>query len=283
MKKISSFKIKNKLFQIYINKNKKYLRKIFINTKEKKNYLNEINGYKIFRKKKFFQTVKFCKKGTTSKGYFIDLEFIDGTRPNFFDVKKIYKLKKKNYEKENIIKYLKRIKKNYSTQNILIKKNINDFILHFKKKKDFKVLISHTHGDFAMYNCKKFKNKYYVFDLEKYSKRIHIFDIINWLVHPFFYNFSKIFEVEYLKIFKSFILKINFFFIYLIYASIFILYNVKFSINEFKVYYFLYLIEKYLICETDLYKIKNIKEKKRIRNFIFIVETYINKLVKEYN
>lgn len=283
MKKISSFKIKNKQFHIYIYKNKKYIRKIFTNPKEKKNYLNEIKAYKIFNKQKVFRTVKFYKNGKSLNGYFLDLEFVNGKRPNLFDLKNIYKLKNNNLEKENINKYLKRLSKNYLKKRILNKKNINYLFINFKLKNQFDVITTHTHGDFAMYNCVKLKNVFYVFDLEKYSKRIFIFDLINWFVHPFIYNLAKIISFKNLKLLNNYILKIIYFHIYLLYLILIFLFNLKINFKEYKIYYFLYLTEKSLICKTDLYKIKNKKEKNIIRNFYNIVDFYINKLLREIN
>ena len=58
-------------------------------------------------------------------------------------------------------------------------------------------MTSNTHGDFSNFNCLKSNKMFYVIDFEKFSKRIVLFDNLNWYLQYLFFNIAKIFNYKF--------------------------------------------------------------------------------------
>ena len=268
-KKIFIIRKKNsyKLIKVYLNKNNRNL------------FNREIEGYRFYSKKKTFKIPKLLNYSQNNKISFIEIEYIDGQKVNFFDYNKIFR---KNIKLSNNIsnktyinqvsKYYLLVKKKYF---IKIKKDIEKFL----KKNIFKlnINVSFTHGDLAHYNCLKKNYNYYVFDFEYFRERILIFDHINWFFHPIasnisIYLISNKFNLK-SKFFMKIISKLIKYFIYFKLKKILNILNI--NKNEFSKYYLLYLFEKLYILESGIKSIKLLHNKNHTKKLIVTIKETI--------
>tara|TARA_Y100000389_G_scaffold48597_1_gene43883 strand:+ start:6707 stop:7543 length:837 start_codon:yes stop_codon:yes gene_type:complete len=244
------YRIKNKIYvdKIFNNKNLEYLKK-------------EVLGYKFFKKNSYFNIPKLYSSRVNDKSGKITIQFIDGKKVKITDLNKIYK--RKVFVKKKIIieKYILDLIKTYKIKinNPLIKKLIQNNSLSKRK-----IFVAMTHGDFVHYNCLMRNKIYYVLDFEKYRQRIVVFDCLNWFVHPlllkFFWFFSPKNKNLVIKILNNISLKFFNFIIKKFTRNFF--YNYKIDINNFNLYYLLFLIEKILIIHRDISYVHDKKEKK---------------------
>ena len=258
---IKKFSINNKDFLITKNGSQLTIKKHY-HLKTIKYLKKEIAGYKKFKKLNYFKIPHLYSYKKIGKNNYIKIEYIDGNKVSIFELGKIYNKNKIIHKKINIKRYLARVK-NENKNNPLLNKLFNEIIFLFKNQKN--IFISDSHGDFVHYNCIKKKNRFYVFDFEKYEIRTVLFDFLNWYINPFISKFSKItifFNLNYrsdyiLNIFKIFseiiILKV-------IFKSRWL--KSKIDKKNYQIYVLLYLLEKILIIKNDINFIKNNKNKK---------------------
>ena len=285
MAKIKSFKIlksfsnDGKKFQIVLDNGKKKLIKIFHKKKDYSKYYSEINGYKFYSKNKIFKIPKLYSYSNKKKKLVI--EFIDGKKTSPFDFKKIKnKINRNKIFKINLDTYLKNLKTKY---------HFNIDCINFLKKienkisKNKKILVSETHGDFSNFNCLNVNNIFYVIDFEKFSKRIVLFDNLNWYIQYIFFNIAKIYGKKIpIKLNNIFLLKISELVNLLIKAI-----NrkqikyLKIKKSDLNIYLLLYYFEKILILENDHKYIQNQKNKRITKNLIYILKVNINFMLNE--
>ena len=151
--------------------------------------------------------------------------------------------------------------------------------------KNKEILIANTHGDFSNYNCIKNDMGFYVFDFEKFSKRIVLFDNLNWYLLYIYFNFAKIFNKKtsnYLtqQLLYNLIKLVNFFIKYINkkYIKYYRIYG-----KNFDIYLLLYYFEKILILELDYRNISRQKNKKIAKNLIFLLKKNLEILLNKYN
>lgn len=286
MTKLHNFKIlktftnDGKKFQIIQANSIKKIIKLFNKKKDGFKFSNELNGYKFYSKNKYFKIPKLYEYSFKEKK--LVLEYINGKKVHPLHFKKIIKkIDRNKVSKTNISKYLNKLKKNYLFSNY---SNI-----YFKKiKKLFpendEILISYTHGDFSNYNCLKDNKYFYVLDFEKFSKRIVLFDNLNWYLLYIYFNIAKLFNK---KISNHFIQILFFIVIKLINILIkninkeHIKYH-KINPKSFNTYLLLYYFEKILILEIDYKNIVKQKNKRITKNLIYILKKNLEIIINEY-
>jgi len=270
IKVIKRFSNDDKNFQIIMDNNIKKLIKFFPKKKNNKKFINELNGYKFYSKNKIFNTPKLYSYSYKEKKLVI--QYIDGEKSNPLHFKKIInKIGRHQAFNINIGNYINMLKRNYSfgKNSYFFLKEINKHISNSKK-----ILTSHTHGDFSNFNCLKSNKMFYVIDFEKFSKRIVLFDNLNWYLQYLFFNIAKIFNYKFSSKTNNFLFRklINF-----IHNIVKILNrdqikHLNINSKDLNIYFLFYYFEKVLILENDL---KNIKIK---RNKI-ITKSLINLLM----
>ena len=293
------------LSQIYKSKFKKIIKKIttdkktiLILSKKKKlsalkiymkgntlvEFKNEIKGYKFFYKKKIYNIPKLLNYSKKNTLYFIELEYINGKKANFFDFDKIFKSNKILTKKSLCINYIKNISRFYQNKKNLHSTKIQNKIEKYLKKNfDQNYLkLSFTHGDLAPYNCLKKDNYFYIYDFEKFKERIFLFDHINWIFHPIISNISLALISNSFKYSNIFIINIFLkYFKYFIYVKLNkILKNNKIDKNEFTKYYLFYLYEKLCILLSDLKFINNSKNKILTKKMIIMIKKNITNIIQ---
>jgi hypothetical protein len=281
IKKITTDK---KTILILSKKKKLSALKIYMKGNTLVEFKNEIKGYKYFYKKKIYNIPKLLNYSKNNTLYFIELEYINGKKANFFDFDKIFKSNKILTKKSLWINYIENISRFYQNkENLHSTKIQNKIEKYLKKNFDQNYLkLSFTHGDLAPYNCLKKDNYFYVIDFEKFKERIFLFDHINWLFLPIISNishrlisnnyiFRNIFIINiFLKYLKSFIyFKLNK-----------ILDNYKINKNEFTKYYLFYLYEKLFILLSDLKFISNSKNKIITKKNIIMIKKNIANIIQ---
>ena len=241
-KKIAFFYLKNQII---------FLLKISLNTFSSNQFKNEINSYKFIKNKKIHFLTTSAEKFYNNKSISIlKIKYVNGKKGSFFDLKKFY-LKKyintKNIKFSNYLNILKKNFKNIHKTNLEINnefKKINDY---FDKDK---LKICPSHGDFVHWNTITDKKKHYVFDLEYFSKeRIFLYDILHWVIQPY---------INKLKFF-NYTTKFNIFLIFLVKYNLNNL-NIKFTDREIVKYIIIYFLE----LKYTYYIAKDISKKYRI-------------------
>ena len=283
-KKIIKKIITDKKIILILNKKKKLSAlKIYMKGNTLVEFKNEVRGYKYFYKKKIYNIPKLLNYSKNNTLYFIELEYINGKKANFFDFDKIFKLNKILTKKSLYINYIENISRFYQIKKKLHLTKIQNNIKKYLKKKKFQnyLRLSFTHGDLAPYNCLKKDNYFYVYDFEKFKKRIFLFDHINWMFHPIISNISlglisdnfKYKNISIINIFLKY-------FKFLIYFKLnTILRNNKIDKNEFTKYYLLYLYEKLFILLSDLKFINNSKNKILTKKMIIMIKKNISNII----
>lgn len=284
MTKLNNFKIletftnDGKKFQIIQANSKKKIIKLF-NKKHGSKFSNEINGYKFYSKNKYFKIPKLYDFNFKEKK--LVLEYINGKKVHPLHFKKIIKkIDRNKVSKTNISKYLNNLKKNYLFSNYS-----NIFFKKIKKlfSENDEILISYTHGDFSNYNCLKDNKYFYVFDFEKFSKRIVLFDNLNWYLLYIYFNIAKFYNKKISNYFNQILLFIVIKLINIIIKNInkeHIKYH-KINSKSFNTYLLLYYFEKILILEIDYKNIINQKNKKIARNLIYILKKNLEIVINE--
>lgn len=270
----------DKEFIFYSKKNKKYLKKIYTNNSIDK-LKNEILGYKYSNKKNYFNTPKLISYELNKKQKNINIEFIKGEKPSIFEIKKVFKKKNIETKKVTILKYINFLKKKYKKDKFFytIKKKYS--LTNISK---INIYTSYAHGDLANYNCLKYKNKIYVFDFEKFGERIFVYDFFNWYFHPIISKISKYIYSCKFKIIANFVISsiiniLSDFVIRIIFKNQ--IFKTKLDYKKFNIYFFLYLIEKFLILRGDISYLKNSKNKKIAKMHLIILRLLISKTYNE--
>lgn len=250
----------------------KYTTKLIQN--ENKGYINKDIKLKFTNTPKF-TLIKLNKN--LCLGKMNDLGNING---NYLDFRKFYK--ELNYfrlKKTNIKKYLNLLKKkNFFTINLFKKDFDKYYYTIIKKFKNRELLLSASHGDFIYWNTAIKNKKYYVYDLEFFSKkRIYLYDKIHWYFLPIFQKLYK-FNFFYKLLNKNII----FFFILFFLKNIFFMDLKK---KDFNIYLILYLIEKENYYKNLLLHLKIHKNSEKtfedLTKFIKILHTkLLNYLLK---
>jgi hypothetical protein len=283
-KKIIKKIITDKKKILILSKKKKLsVLKIYMRGNTLVEFKNEVRGYKYFYKKKIYNIPKLLNYSKKNSLYFIELEFINGKKANFFDFDKIFKLNKTFTKKSLCINYIENISRFYQDKKKLHLTTIQNNIKKYLKKNFFQnyLRLSFTHGDLAPYNCLKKDNYFYVYDFEKFKERIFLFDHINWMFHPIISNISLGLISDNFKYKNIFIINIFLkYFKYFIYVKLnTILRNNKIDKNEFTKYYLLYLYEKLFILLSDLKFINNSKNKILTKKMIVMVKKNISNII----
>lgn len=241
-KKIAFFYLKNKII---------FLLKISLNTFTSNQFKNEINSYKFIKKKKIHFLTTSAEKFYKNKSISIlKIKYVNGKKGSFFDLKKFYLKKYIITRKIKFSNYLNILKKNFKN----IHKTNLEINNEFKKINDYfdkdKLKICPSHGDFVHWNTITDKKKHYVFDLEYFSKeRIFLYDILHWVIQPY---------INKLKFF-NYTTKFNIFLIFLVKYYLNNL-NIKFSDREIIKYIIIYFLE----IKYTYYIAKDISKKHRI-------------------
>lgn len=279
IKILKTFTNDGKKFQIVQIDSKKRIIKFF-NKKDDSKFTNELNGYKFYSKNKSFKIPKLYDYSFKEKK--LVLEYINGKKIHPLHFKKIInKISRNKVSKTNTSAYLKILKKKYSLSNysnIYLKKIKN--IL----PKTEEILISYTHGDFSNYNCLKDNMHFYVFDFEKFGKRIVLFDNLNWYLLYIYFNIAKIYNKKISNYFNQF------FFFNIIKLINILIKNInkeyikyyRINTESFNIYLLLYYFEKILILEIDYKNIINKKNKKIVKNLIYLLKKNLEIIINEY-
>tara|TARA_B100001093_G_scaffold160909_1_gene153322 strand:+ start:1948 stop:2814 length:867 start_codon:yes stop_codon:yes gene_type:complete len=274
---------RNKIL-IYENKNKKYVDKIF-NSKNLFFFKKEKLGIKYFKKNKIFDIPKVYSYKIKNNIGIITSEYIEGKKTHVRKINQVYKSGPFISKKVNFNKYLGDLNNNYKIKKK--KSYLKEFKdNHFLNKK---IYVSKTHGDFVHYNCLEKDKKFYIIDFEKFRERIVVFDYLNWIIHPLTFRVSKYFcpNNRYLitKILNSIIL----FLLNTLAKSLTkkIFFRLKIDLNDFDLYYFLFLNEKIFIIQEDLYYVKDKKVKstayKHLKFLEYICLNLSRTMNKNYN
>ena len=276
----NKFLIKNKTFLIYSKNKKKYLKKIY-NSRDLDGLKKEIAGYKYFKKEKLFNIPKVISYKLKGRKKNINIEFIHGKKPSIFDIKKVFKKKIFNIKKKKISRYIT-LMRSYHKENKFFLALNNKYNLNKISKKN--IFTSFTHGDFVNYNCLKSHKNIYVYDFEKFGERIYLYDFLNWYLHPIFSKLSTLICNLNFKFFDKIIVFITLrAFNYFVYKLIFKnqIFKIKINYNDFKIYVFLYLLEKITILNKDLTFLKNSQNKKIGKKHLSILKLIIIKIYSE--
>ena len=141
------------------------------------------------------------------------------------------------------------------------KKFLKKKISFVKKYKNLKIKKNFSHGDFVHYNVLEYRNKFYTFDFEFFSKnRNYLFDFFNWFTVPIFHSIIK--------------LNIYFFFSPLInlkLALLFIILRKNNIIKDrylFNFYFNLFLLEKLYLLNFISLNVKLDKHNKKLNKRI---------------
>ncbi len=276
LKKIYS---REKLILIIKKNNKKKILKIF--KKKNKSYNVELKGYKEFKVREIIHPK--VKKVRLFKDYnALEIEFIDGKKINFIDVILISNLVSfKNIKNISLDKYLFNLYKFFTKEKKLFKINFFNKILK-NKFNIYYLNLSLSHGDFSGYNIIKRKDKYYIFDFEKFGERIIFFDQINIFFVIFLIKINYLFKKKNSK-FKKYII-LNIFKIFRIFLF-FVLskkikeYNIDFK--TFNLYMLLFLFEKNLTFSKDLKYLNSKIEIQKVKRKIIIMHLLENFLISE--
>ena len=210
------------------------------------------------------------------------IQYIDGEKSNPLHFKKIInKIGRHQVFNISIGNYINMLKRNYSfgKNSYFFLKEINKYIPNRKK-----ILTSNTHGDFSNFNCLKSNKIFYVIDFEKFSKRIVLFDNLNWYLQYLFFNIAKIFNYKFSSKTNNFLFRklINF-----IHNIVKILNkdqikNLNIKSKDLNIYFLFYYFEKILILENDLKNIMIKKNKKITKNLINLLMLNTCLILNEY-
>jgi len=274
---------RNKIL-IYEKNKKKYVDKIF-NSKNLFFFKKEKLGIKYFQKKKFFdipRVYSYKVKNNTGK---ITSEYIEGKKTHVRKINQVYKSGPFTSKKVYLNEYLSDLKKNYKIKKKCYSKKFTDN--YFLNKK---IYVSKTHGDFVYYNCLEKDKKFYIIDFEKFRERIVVFDHLNWIIHPLTFRVSKYFcpNSRYLitKILNnSIIISLLNTLVKSLTKKFF--FRLKIDLNDFDLYYFLFLKEKIFIIQEDLSYVKDKKVKstayKHLKFLKYICLNLSKTMNKNYN
>jgi hypothetical protein len=282
IKIINEYTIKNKLFIIIYDNKKVKILKYFLDQSELPILKNEIKGYHNFSKNNIFNIPKVYSFSLKKNNLHMCLEYINGRTGNYLELNKFYNKRRYYKKKTSANLYLNKMinfyKERIDSKSMTLIKKLK--ITFKNKKNNLRLFTTFTHGDFAKYNSIKNKSKFYIIDFEKFRERIILYDQINWVSHSILYNLSKIFSLVKFKKLKKIFLLFCEKYILIIFFIFRYIFNYKiFTFNEFKTYFIFFILEKYLICKNDYYKINNKNEKKYIKNLIYLSEIILSKLI----
>ena len=202
-------------------------KKIYIKIKEHKNIFlfklclhehsinlskNESDGYDYFSKidKPKFNLPNYKLVNITQNYSLSEIEFIEGSRGNYFELSKFYNnCFSKNYKIVNLQNYISTIvKKNQINKDK--SKKIDDIInIILEKYKSISIPVEASHGDFIGFNTIKNLNKNYVFDLEFFQKeRSLLYDFFHWHITPIMFKSLEYNNKFIINIFLLFFVKI---------------------------------------------------------------------------
>lgn len=252
---------------------KKFIYKIAKSQKSVNLLLNENIGYNYFKNKKIFLIPKKEIVLKKKNLLVLKIDFINGIKGNFFQIKNFYNINKQIQKKKiNLKAYTEKLYLRYQT-----KKNFIFFrkILKSKNNNETKnIYISPSHGDFVHWNTIRNNNSYFTIDFEHFEKeRVLFYDYFNWYFAPIA---QKIYSLK-IYFFESLLLSLLKFFFYSRFCS---LTNIQHK-EDFNIYLKLYLVEKKLMLEEILYfKKKFIISKDymlRTKNMLRLVNKFILK------
>ncbi|MDC1132844.1 hypothetical protein OAS64_02995 [Candidatus Pelagibacter sp.] len=178
-----------KKIYIQVKKNKKkYFFKLCLHKHSIDLSKNESDGYDYFSKidKPEFNLPNYKLINITQNYSLSEIEFIEGSRGNYFELSKFYNnCFSKNYKIVNLQNYISSIVKKNQIDNDKSKK-IDDIIkIILEKYKSISIPVEASHGDFIGFNTIKNLNKNYVFDLEFFQKeRSLLYDYFHWKITP---------------------------------------------------------------------------------------------------
>ena len=194
-----------KIFIKIENKNSKlFIIKICLDRHSIELAQNESDGYTNLDKIKFksFNTPDFKLIMSNESMSISKIEFINGSKGNFFEFNKFYNYKHQNlYNIATVNCYIKNLEiKIFKSKNIEVPKDIDNFIKKIiNKKSSIKIPITPAHGDFAHYNSIKTNNKKFMYDLELYDqKKILFYDFFHWHIMSYVYRLDKLKKLNFL-------------------------------------------------------------------------------------
>ena len=235
-----------KKIYIQVMKNKKiYFFKLCLNKHSIDLSKNESDGYDYFSKidKPEFNLPNYKLINITQNYSLSKIEFIEGSRGNYFELSKFYNnCFSKNYKIVNLQNYISSIKKKNQIDDDKSKK-IDDIIkIILEKYKSISIPVEASHGDFISFNTIKNFNKNYVFDLEFFQKeRSLLYDYFHWKITPIIAKSLKYNCKFFLK--KTFIVLIK-----ILYLEFKIKYKKTIINNErlFQLLLILFLLERHI-------------------------------------
>ena len=252
-------------------------KKIYIKIKEHKNIFlfklclhehsinlskNESDGYDYFSKidKPKFNLPNYKLVNITQNYSLSEIEFIEGSRGNYFELSKFYNnCFSKNYKIVNLQNYISTIVKKNQINKDKSKKIDDTINIILEKYKSISIPVEASHGDFIGFNTIKNLNKNYVFDLEFFQKeRSLLYDYFHWKITPII--------VKSLKYNCKFILKKIFIILTkILYLEFKIKYKKTIINNErlFQILLILFLLERHIFL--------------RYQNFINQIEELVSK------
>jgi len=263
----------NKKLIAFFYKNKKilFILKISFNQFTTNQFTNESKSYFFLKNKNInfnlttFKNVYKKKKISISK-----IKYIKGKQGNFFDLENFFikdKFKFKSIKFDNYFKILIKNFKVIHSYDLKRDKEFKKINSYFKKER---LNIAYSHGDFVHWNSIKTNNKYFLYDLEYFSKkRIFLYDIFHWLIAPI---------TNKLRFFKY---KINYNYLLILFLK-FYLNKFKFKLDNRQIikYLLLYFLEqKYIyLLAKDINKKYNIISAKNLKNSKLLTIFYSNQI-----
>ena len=275
---IKNINNKKKIAFFYLKKKIIFLLKISLNIFTSNQFKNEINSYNFIKKKRIHFLTTSAEKFYNNKSISIlKIKYVDGEKGSFFDLKKFYQRKYIKTKTINLSNYKNILKNNFKKIHLVNIKIDNDFkkINNYFKKEKLKICLSH--GDFAHWNTISNRKKNYVFDLEYFSKeRIYLYDILHWLIQPYinkirFFNYTTKFNI-----FLIFLIKYNL-------NNLNVKYNKREIIKYIIVYFieikYTYYIAKYISKKYKIISPKDLKRSKILYKFCSQQISYFLRLV----
>ena len=122
------------------------------------------------------------------------------------------------------------------------------------------------------------------YDFEKFSKRIVLFDNLNWYLQYLFFNIAKVFNYKFSSKTNNFFFRKSINFIHNIVKILNKdqIKNLNIKSKDLNIYFLFYYFEKILILENDLKNIMIKKNKKITKNLINLLMLNTCLILNEY-
>ena len=276
-----------KIFVKVADKNNKFcIIKICLDTYSIELAKNESEGYVNLGKAhyKYFNLPEFRLIKSNEIMSISKIEFIDGTKGDFFEFNKFYNFDNKNfYNLSTVNDYIENIKlKIFKSKNIELPKNIDNYLKKISNQKvTLEIPVTSAHGDFAHYNSIKTSKKNFIYDLEFFDpEKVLFYDFFHWHIMSYIFRVHKLNGWNFLITCSP-----AYFYLLKKYCfSKFIKNSSELKKINIDLHLELFLIEKmmYFLRELRLNNIRDLMHQKQINSIYKIYEIF-NKVLKTIN